>query len=87
LGGRNKSGMHAKRSGKCPKTFSVGGRIVVGLLPLDALEKNPRLHVAMLIGVEDISTAFKNPPSHAGHEPRLIRAVEKCDKSGWNRHG
>ena len=50
--------------------------------PLDALEKNPGFHVAVLIGVEDVAPAREDPTGYAGDEAGLIGAVQEGDEGG-----
>ena len=67
------------------KRLRVGRGIAAGRLPFNALEKNACLHVAMLVGMENITAALKNPPSHARHNSGLIRTVKQGDERG-RRH-
>ena len=77
--------LHTERRGEIMKRLRVGRGIATGRLPFDALEKNACLHVAMLVGMENVTAALKNPPSHARHDPRLIRTVKQGDERG-RRH-
>jgi hypothetical protein len=36
----------------------------------------------MLVGMEDVSTAFENPPSYTRHKSGLIRTMQKRNKRG-----
>jgi hypothetical protein len=46
------------------------------------LEKDPCLHVAMLVGMQDVAASFKNPSGDPRDQSGLIRAVQQSDKRG-----
>jgi hypothetical protein len=64
------------------ESSGVGRGVAVGRDPLDALEKNARLHIAVLVGVQNVAPALKNPTRDPGDETGLIGAMEKSDECG-----
>ena len=60
----------------------VGRGVAVRRHPLDALEEYARLHIAVLVGVEDVTPALKDPTGDPGDEAGLIGAVEESDERG-----
>ena len=65
--------LHANILDKCLERLSLGGRFWVRLVPFNALEKNFRLLIPMLISVDDVATVLKYPTGYLSNQPRLIR--------------
>lgn len=76
--------VHPEISDKAGKPFPVGGCFAAGL-PFDSLEKDARLLVPVLVGMEDVAAALVNPVGGAGDKARLVRTMKKGDKGARTR--
>ena len=81
--GRRDTHRHAEISGEAPKLCRTRIQIASSRHPFDALEKNPCLHVAMLVSVKDIAASLEDPTGNAGNESGLVRTMKKSDKGDW----
>ena len=72
--------MHTERSRERVESGGVGRGVAVRRHPLDALEKHTRLHVAVLVGVEDVAPALEDPTGDPGDETGLIGTVKESDE-------
>lgn len=87
LGGGGDAGVHAERGGEVVKCGGVGRGRALGWNPLDALKEDARLHVAVLVRVEDVSTPLEDPAGDPSHEAGLIGTVEQGDEGRGRGHG
>jgi hypothetical protein len=46
------------------------------------LEKHARLHIAVLVGVQNVTPALENPTRDPGDEAGLIGTVKESDECG-----
>jgi hypothetical protein len=77
VGRRGDAHVHAEAAPELVEGGGIGRRVPIGRLPLDALEEDPRLGVAVLVGVQDVATPLEDPAGDARHEARLIRAMQQ----------
>ena len=85
--GRSHLHRHAQPGGKGAERRGIG-RLGPRLGdPLDALKEDARLHVAVLVRMQDVAPAFEDPTRHAGHETGLVGAVQQGDERDGGGHG